>query len=151
MYSQVDKEGHQFNILEALVDHRMGNDALHADDAYDTINGKSYPKRTTQGWQICVKWRDGTTSWEHLKDLKEANPIETAEYATSHSLSSLPAFSWWVPYTLKKRDCIISAVKARFIKKDFKFGIRVPSTIAEALRFDKENGDTVWYDSSRRK
>jgi hypothetical protein len=147
MYSQVDEEGRQFNIIDELVDHRMGHDALHPDDAFDVLHGKQHPKRTTKGWQLCVKWRDGTTSWEHLKDLKEANPVETAEYAASHSLSSLPAFSWWVPYTLKKRDRIISAVKARFIKKDFKYGIRVPSTIAEALRFDKENGDHVWEQS----
>jgi hypothetical protein len=79
-----------------------------------------------------VTWCDGSTSWEALKDLKEANPIETAEYAVAYSLSSLPAFSWWVTYTLKKRDRIISAVKARFIQKYFKFGIKVPDRVAGA-------------------
>jgi hypothetical protein len=23
----------------------------------------------TKGWKLCVKWKDGTTSWERLADL----------------------------------------------------------------------------------
>jgi hypothetical protein len=49
-----------------------------------------------------------------------------------------------VNYTLKKRDKIIAAVRARFVRKDFKFGIKVPNTIAEARRLDAENGDNLW-------
>jgi hypothetical protein len=147
MYAQVDNEGRQFNVLEELVDHRKNEEAIPIDDGYVTLNGRQHPKCTTQGWQLCVKWRDGSTSWEHLKDLKEANPIETAEYAVTHSLSNEPAFSWWVNYTLKNRDKIIAAVRARFVRKDFKFGIKVPNTIAEARRLDAENGDNLWEKS----
>jgi hypothetical protein len=50
----------------------------------------------TKGWQLCIKWHNGSTSWENLKDLKEANPFKTAEYAITHSLDLEPAFSWWV-------------------------------------------------------
>jgi hypothetical protein len=49
-----------------------------------------------------------------------------------------------VSYTLKKRDIIISPVRARFVCKDYKFGIKVPNTIAEAQRLDQENGDSFW-------
>jgi hypothetical protein len=143
MYAQVDDEGRQFNILEELVDHRKDETALEG-EPYVTIHGRQHPKRTTIGWQICVKWKDGSTSWENLKDLKEANPIETAEYAVAHSLTSEPAFSWWVTHTLKKRDRIISAVRARFVRKEYKFGLKVPNTIAEARRIDAENGDLYW-------
>jgi hypothetical protein len=83
--------------------------------------------------------------------LKEANPIKTAEYAIAHSLTSEPAFSWWAPYTLKKRDHIILAVRARFVRKDTKFGIKVPNTIGEAQHLDKENGDTYWEKSVLKK
>jgi hypothetical protein len=149
MYAQVDDEGRQFNILEALIDHRKNHDALSAneEEASHTIRGRRHPRRTTKGWQLCVQWKDGSTSWEDLKNLKEANPVETAEYAIAHSLASEPAFSWWVSHTLKKRDRIISAVKARFIRKDYKFGIKVPNTIAEARLLDKENGDDYWEKS----
>jgi hypothetical protein len=130
--------------MDELVDHKKSEEATPSDDGYVTVNERRHPKRTTQGWQLCVKWHDGSTSWEHLKDLKEANPIETAEYAVVHSLSHEPAFSWWVKHTLKKRDTINAAVRARFVRKDFKFGIQVPNTIAEARRLDAESGDTYW-------
>jgi hypothetical protein len=144
MYAQVDEEGRQFNTFEELVDHRQDENAVTDADAYVTINGKKHHKRTTQGWQLCVKWKDGPMSWEALKDLKEANPIKTAEYAVAHSLSSKPAFSWWVSHTLKKRDRIISAVRAQFVRKEFMFGIKVPNTVAEARHLNRINGDTYW-------
>ena len=25
---------------------------------------------------MCIEWKDGSTTWEPLKDLKESNPIE---------------------------------------------------------------------------
>jgi hypothetical protein len=41
---------------------------------------------------LCVEWKDGTTSWERLADLKEINPDEVAEYAVAKSLLDAPAF-----------------------------------------------------------
>ena len=57
---------------------------------------------------------DGTTSWARLADLKESNPIEVAEYAVANGIDKEPAFSWWVPYTHKKRERIFSAVDSRY-------------------------------------
>jgi hypothetical protein len=35
---------------------------------------------TKKGWKlVCILWKDGTTSWEPLSDLKEAYPIQTAD------------------------------------------------------------------------
>jgi hypothetical protein len=42
--------------------------------------------KTTKGWHLCVEWKDGTTSWERLADLKESNPVEVAEYAATKIL-----------------------------------------------------------------
>ena len=46
-----------------------------------------------------------------LCDMKEAHPIEVAEFAKAHGIDSEPAFAWWVPYMLRKRDVILSAVR----------------------------------------
>ena len=94
-----------------------------------------------------MKWKDGSTSWEALKDLKESNPVEVAEYAVGAKIVSEPAFAWWVPFTLKRRDRIIAKIDARFAKKSHKFGIAVPSTVKEALQMDRDNGNTAWWDS----
>jgi hypothetical protein len=92
---------------------------------------------------MCILWKTGDTSWESLKDIKEANPIKTAEYAIAKGISAEPAFNWWSHHTLnKKRDSIILAVRARIVRRDYKFGIKVPGTIAEARALDR--GDNLW-------
>ena len=58
-----------------------------------------------------------------------------------------PAIAWWAPHVIKKRDHIISKVKARTKKKGSKYGIRIPSTVAEAHHLDKENENTSWADA----
>jgi hypothetical protein len=50
-------------------------------------------RKTTKGRNLCVEWKDGTTSWERLADLKESNPVEVDEYAATKSLLYTPAFS----------------------------------------------------------
>ena len=60
------------------------------------------------------------------------------EYALISKNADEPAFKWWAHYTLRKRDRIISKVKARFEKKTHKFGIEVPTTVKQALEIDRE-------------
>jgi hypothetical protein len=33
-------------------------------------------RKTIKGWHLCVEWKDGTTSWERLVDMKESNPLK---------------------------------------------------------------------------
>jgi hypothetical protein len=106
--------------------------------------------KTMKGWHLCVEWKDGTTSWERLADLKESNPVEVAEYATTKNLHDESAFSWWVPLVLKKRNRIIATVKNRYHKHTHKFGIQVPKTLGEAVKLDEENGNTLWKDADRK-
>ena len=50
---------------------------------------------------------------------------------------------------LNKHEAIISALKgtaSRVIKKNTKFGIRVPQTVNGAMRLDKKNGNHLWID-----
>ena len=64
---------------------------------------------------MLVSMKDGSEQWYPLKDLKESNPVQVAEYAVAKRIDDEPSFSWWVPYTIKKRDVIISAIKCRSI------------------------------------
>eukprot|EP00978_Attheya_sp_CCMP212_P004830 scaffold10628_cov48-Attheya_sp.AAC.1 len=82
-----------------------------------------------------------------FKDLKESYPVELAKYAINSRIDDEPAFAWWVPYTMKKRDRIISKVKSKYWARTHKYGIRVPKNIKEAKEIDLENGDTQWMDS----
>jgi hypothetical protein len=79
-----------------------------------------------------------------LADLKNSYPVQVAEYAVNNKIASEPAFAWWVPHVLKKRDRIIQKVKTRFRKKTHKYGIEVPSSVREALDIDKRTGTDMW-------
>ncbi len=51
---------------------------------------------------MCCQWKDSSTSWENLANLKESNLIETTEYAKNLGIDHKPAINWWVPHILKK-------------------------------------------------
>ena len=56
--------------------------------------------------------------------MKESqHPVEVAEYARARGIDKEPAFEWWVPHTLKKRQVILSALKKRIRKTTHKYGI----------------------------
>ena len=150
MYAMCDTEGNQYLLLDGIVDHRKDGTAVERADMYVQRGSNKQLKKTTKGWKLCVEWKDGSTSWERLADLKESNPVEVAEYATAHGLDSEPAFLWWVPYTLRRRNRIIAAVNSRYHKRTHKFGIEVPKTFEDCLRIDHENGNTLWQDAIRK-
>jgi hypothetical protein len=52
-----------------------------------------------------------------------------------------------VDFTLKKRDCIISVVKRRVVKKTHKFGTRVLNTLNEVHALNKVHGNALWTDA----
>jgi methionine synthase II (cobalamin-independent) len=79
--------------------------------------GRRCRRKTTKGWKLAVKWKDGSCSLEDLKDLKETVRNQVAEYAVAKGIADEPAFAWWVPYFLKKRDNIISKLKTRLARK----------------------------------
>lgn len=99
------------------------------------------------GWKLLVCWKDDTEQWIPLKEMKENYPIQSAEYAVANRINDEAAFCWWVPYTLCKRDRIISSVKARVKATTVKYGIKVPWSIAHAEQLDEENGNTLWRDA----
>jgi hypothetical protein len=86
-------------------------------------------RMTTKGWELCILWKDGSTSCEALRNIKESNPIQLAEYAVANKIAQEPAFAWWVPYTLKRRDRLIMAINTRYCKRTHKFGIEIPTSV----------------------
>ena len=94
-----------------------------------------------------MKWSDGSTSWIDLKVLKESNPVDVAEFAVARGIQDEPAFAWWVPYTMRKRDVIVSAIKARARKVTHKYGIEIPTSVEHARELDAKNGNRFWQDA----
>ena len=64
--------------------------------------------------------------------MKESYLVQVAEYAHLRKLSNKPAFTWWVPHVLKKREIIAAKVKCKYWLRTHKFSVRVPKTVDEA-------------------
>ena len=62
-------------------------------------------------------------------------------------IDGTPAFSWWVPYVLRKRKTILAAVQSHYHKRTHKFGFEIPKTIKHSLEIDKECGNTLLQDA----
>ena len=108
IYSQLDNEGRKILAFGDIIYHRKDKSVLTKEDGFTQLSdGHKKCKQTTRGWQVLVEWKDETTTWMDLKDIKEANLVELAEYVVSSRIDDKPAFTWWVPYTLKKRERII--------------------------------------------
>ena len=147
--TQVDSEGYSMTMMDGIVDHRVDpSQAVPKEEKYvQTKRGQKRLCVTTSGWTLLVRWKDGTETWILLKDMKESHPVEVAEYARASRIDDEAAFAWWVPFTLRKRDLVVSAVQKRIRKLNRKFGIEVPSTVEEAFELDRKRGNTMWRDA----
>ena len=145
LLNQIDDEGFTILKIDCIVDHRTDSDAVTKANMYTTNRqGVKRIRKTTIGWQLLVRWHDGSEHWVPLSILKECNPVEVAEYAQARGIETEPAFAWWVPYTLRKRDVIVAAVTARPRKITHKYGIEIPRSVRHAHELDKANGNDYW-------
>jgi len=79
MYSQVDADGRSYALLSEIIDHKSDGSAVRKDDGFETTkDGQVRPRYTTKGWKLLVSWKDGSTSWVPLKDMKDSFPVEVA-------------------------------------------------------------------------
>ena len=149
--AQVDDSGHRQLLLDEIVDHRRLEDAIpKGKGLLITKSGATRKVQTTRGWELFVLWKDGSSIWVKLSDMKESYPIQTAQYARDHDLLDEPAFDWWARHVLKKAHTTLSKVKSKYWEKTHKYGVRIPKSIKEAIAIDKENGDTMWMDAIRK-
>jgi hypothetical protein len=109
LYSQIDNEGRQHTILlDDIIDHRKSKQAIDKTDAFVTMNnGVKRRRETTQGWHMLCQWKDGSTNWIAL-NMKHSYPVQVAEYAFANKIDDEPAFAWWVPHVIKKRDQVLA-------------------------------------------
>ena len=114
MYAMCDENGDHILLFDAIVDHRKNeNEITTAEQKFvDSIGNQQY-KCLTKGWEVCVRWKDGSTTWENITDFKECYPVQTAKYAVKNDIDTKPAINYWFLHTLKKRDSVISLVKKR--------------------------------------
>ena len=128
--SQVDEQGYKQMMIDEIIGREKSRDAIVNTHGYTKVADKK--PRTTKGWKLCIQWKDGSPSWVSLKDMKNEFPVETAHYAVKHQLQNEPAFTWWVPYVLRKQKRIIGKLKSNYWERTHKYGIMIPKSVKEA-------------------
>jgi hypothetical protein len=148
LFAQIDDEGNRHVMFQEVIDHRTNGKQVLQQDAFIILRTGTRQRRETMiGWELLVQWKDLSTTWVSLKDMKEAYAVQSAEYAVQARIADEPAFAWWAPHALKKRNRIIAKVKSKYWNCTHKFGIRIPKSVKEAREIDAENGNTYWWDA----
>ena len=136
LFTQVPDEGN-----------RNGQEVKHQDAFIMTRTSTERRRETTKGCEILIEWKGRSTNWVTLKVVMESNPVQLAEFAISNCIAEEPAFAWWVPLVMKKRNCILTKVKTKYWLRSHKIGIRIPKSAEEANKVDNQNGNTLWCDA----
>ena len=76
--------------------------------------------------------------------MKESYPIEVAKFAVAREIEKIPAFAWWVNYTLTKRNIIIASVRSRIARTTHKYGNKIPTSWKHAKEIDARNKNRLW-------
>jgi hypothetical protein len=91
MFSQVNPKGYNTTLLKEIIDYRRDDSAVALENKYlKTRSGQRRLRKTTQGWEVLVAWKDGTESWVRLATLKDLYPVELAEFAKARGIGNAP-------------------------------------------------------------
>ena len=120
---RADDDDHVSMSLYAMINHRKENTPCDLKDKHAYFNNQRKLRKSTQGQDLEVAWKDGSTDWTSLEDLKRLNLVEVVEHAKSRYTDKEVAFHWWVPCLLKKREVIISAQRKEFPLQNILFSV----------------------------
>ena len=95
IFAQINKEGNHHVLTDKITEHWFDKAAVKSQYAFvTTSSGTKRRRQTTQEVSMCIKWRDGNTTWVALKYIKEAYPVQLSEYAMADKIYMEPAFAW---------------------------------------------------------
>ena len=52
-----------------------------------TSNGNKRRRETTKGWEVWIQYKDGSSTWNQVQDIKESFPAQLAEYAVINQIA----------------------------------------------------------------
>ena len=124
-----DNEEDQIWSFEEVMDHRKGR------------NGK---------YEVLIKWTTGEETWEPLTWIADQDPVTLAKYAKEHDLLNETGWKHFQRLIKHEKQFIRTLRRAKATKTKgtkIKFGVEVPRNYNDALRIDKENGNTLWQEA----
>jgi len=105
-------------------------------------------------WEVEVVWTTGEKTWQRVSEMRKDDPLTLALYAREHDLLDVDGWKWAKSYSANPNRMvrvvkrIVNAVTRKKKKgPKYKFGVRVPKSVKEALDLDKANGNTLWAEA----
>ena len=138
LFSQVDQDGQRFVLFNAIIYSRTYGTLIKDRDYFIHMSNINKRRReTTKGWEVCIQWKDGRSTWNQVKDAKDSFLVQLADYAVLNQIVDKPEFAWWIKKVLNKRYSIISNTASKYWKKTHKYGMRIPHKVKESINIDK--------------
>ena len=138
LFYQVNQDGQHFVLFNAIIDSRTDSTHIKEGDSFIHMsNGNKRRRETTKVWEVSIRWKDVSYTWNQVKDVKESFPLQLVECAVLNQIADEPEFAWWINKVLKKRDRIISKTASKYLQKTHKYGLRIPHTVKEAIEIEK--------------
>ena len=109
------------------------------------------PNHRGSKYNVMVEWESGEVTYEPLTLISKDDPITCAVYAKKHDLLDTTGWKHLKRYA-KTPKRLIRAVKQSRIRQvrasaRYQHGFQVPKDYNDAMRLDKENGNTHWQDA----
>ena len=109
------------------------------------------PNHKGSKYNVMVEWESGEVTYEPLTLISKDDPITCAVYAKKHDLIDTTGWKHLKRYA-KTSKRLIRAVKQSRIRQvrasaRYQHGFQVPKDYNDAMRLDKENGNTHWQDA----
>ena len=109
------------------------------------------PDQKGSKYNVMVEWESGEVTYEPLTLISKDDPITCAVYAKIHDLLDTTGWRHLKRYA-KTSKRLIRAVKQSRIRQvrasaRYQHGFQVPKDYNDAMRLDKENGNTHWQDA----
>ena len=109
------------------------------------------PNHKGSKYNVMVEWESGEVTYEPLTLISKDDPITCAVYAKKHDLLDTIGWKHLKRYA-KTSKRLIRAVKQSRIRQvrasvRYQHGFQVPKDYNDAMRLDKENGNTHWQDA----
>ena len=82
-------------LMNGIIDYNKDDVVAisKADKYVITRRGRRNIRKSTVGWKLLFQWKDGPETWIPLKDMKNSQPVETAEFACARGIDYEVAFS----------------------------------------------------------
>ena len=101
-----------------------------------------------------VEWETGEITEEPLSIIAQDDPVTGAAYAKEHNLLHLHRWSMFKPIAKHQKTLtrVINQTKIRQVRRSatYQFGYLIPRDYIHALELGKLNGNSRWYDATKK-